>query len=106
MGEARRRKLAGLMPEKTNQDMRAYCAVCRGHYPLVPFLFERPAVAAWPAVCRCLYVCRVCQLELDRGLGDGRMSFPGSDLVAKTYKLRLEMLTGRPWQWRREPARP
>lgn len=101
MGEARRRKLTGTMPEKTARH-DSYCDLCRKRLPRVPSLFERPAVATWPAVQRPLYVCRVCQIELD----GARMAFPGDDATAERYRLRMQVSTGRPWAWHREPAHP
>jgi hypothetical protein len=49
-------------------------------------------------------VCYLCSIELDAG--SGRMSFPGNDLTAKAYCLRLHMLTGRRWEWHRERKHP
>jgi len=103
MGDARRRKLLGLMPEKTEPRTR-YCQLCHEKRPLAPLLFERPAVGAWPAVKRVLHLCRACQIELDHG--NCRMAFPGSDAVAEAYRLRMQVITWRPWSWRREPAHP
>lgn len=104
MGEARRRKLAGTMPEKTDNRAHRFCDVCdRRHVPLRPVMFERPARHHWPEVHKELHVCYPCSIELT---DSARMAFPGDDMTANRITSRLFGLTHRPWAWHREPEHP